>query len=197
MRTSDLLIIPEPPTCLRDYARVTNSFEATARLDASTGQVDPIPNPFIKDYDAHRGYHPTEWPQRFDVTRWWFAGVFVGDRRVGGAVVVPDAADLEPDLAAPADAALLWDIRVAPDARRHGVGRALLNFAESRARAPGRLRLLVETQDINVPACRLYAAAGYTIARMDPRAYPSLPDETQLIFQKRLRTRGSCASRPT
>jgi ribosomal protein S18 acetylase RimI-like enzyme len=185
MRMTDLRITAEPPTCLLDYARVPSAFDVTGRLDASSGEIAPIAKPFVKNYDAHRGHHPTEWPQRFDVSRWCFAAAFMGDRRVGGAVVVPDVADVEPDLAAP-DAALLWDIRVMPDARRLGVARALLAFAESRARAAGRARMLVETQDINVPACRLYAAAGYVLVRVEPHAYPSLPDETRLIWQKQL-----------
>ena len=43
-------------------------------------------------------------------------------------------------------------------------------------------RLLVETQDINVPACRLYANTGYTLLSIDRLAYPTLPDEAQLIW---------------
>jgi hypothetical protein len=46
--------------------------------------------------------------------------------------------------------------------------------------------MLVETQDINVPACRFYAAAGYVLVRVEPQAYPTLPDETRLIWQKQL-----------
>ena len=187
MRMTDLRITAEPPTCLREYAQVPSTFDATGRLDVSTGRNVAIATPFVKDYDAGPGQHPTAWPQRFDLGGWHFAAAFVGDRRVGGAVVVPDAAGVEPDLAAPADAAaLLWDIRIAPDCRRLGVARALLAFAESRARSAGRARMLVETQDINVPACRLYAAAGYTILRAEPHAYLTLPDETRLIWQKQL-----------
>jgi ribosomal protein S18 acetylase RimI-like enzyme len=185
MRMTDLRITAEPPTCLLDYARVPSAFDVTGRLDASSGEIAPIAKPFVKNYDAHRGHHPTEWPQRFDVSRWCFAAAFMGDRRVGGAVVVPDAATVEPTFATP-DAAMLWDIRVTLDARRLGIGRALLRFAESRARAAGRARILVETQDINVPACRLYAAAGYTLLRVEPRAYATLPDEARLIWQKLL-----------
>ena len=72
---------------------------------------------------------------------------------VGGAAIVLDARSVEPDLATP-DAALVWDIRVHPAFRRQGVGRALLAFAESHARAAGRARMIIETQDINVAACR-------------------------------------------
>ena len=190
MRMSDLRIVTEsPPTppSLHDYARVPIAFDVTGRFDPSSGQVVPVARAFVKDYDACRGNHPTEWPQRWDLSRWWFAAAFVGDRRVGGAVVVPYAGDVEGDDVAAPDAALLWDIRVAPDVRRLGVGRALLAFAECHACAAGRSRMLVETQDVNVAACRFYARERYTLLRVEPRAYPTLPDETRLIWQKPVR----------
>jgi hypothetical protein len=46
--------------------------------------------------------------------------------------------------------------------------------------------LLVETQDINVPACELYAAAGFSVVRVDRDAYPDCPGEARLIWQRAL-----------
>ena len=51
------------------------------------------------------------------------------------------------------------------------------------ARARQKRRLFVETQDINLPACRLYTYTGYTLVSIDRFAYPTLPDEAQLIWQ--------------
>ena len=45
--------------------------------------------------------------------------------------------------------------------------------------------MIVETQDINVPACRFYEA-GYVLTEINPRASADLPDEVQLIWQKDL-----------
>jgi ribosomal protein S18 acetylase RimI-like enzyme len=145
----------------------------------------PVVPAYVKDYDALPGQHPREWPRRWDVSKWWIVGAFVGEQRVGGAVVVIDAREMDGATAA-ADAALLWDIRVHPDFRRRGVGRALLALAESHARACGRRGMRVETQDINVAACRLYADAGYVLTAINPCAYADVPDEVQLIWEKQL-----------
>jgi GNAT superfamily N-acetyltransferase len=57
-----------------------------------------------------------------------------------------------------------WQIRdlfVLPTHRRLGVGRALLASVRAAAIASGALRLVVQTEDDNDPALRLYADSGY------------------------------------
>jgi len=57
-----------------------------------------------------------------------------------------------------------WQIRdlfVLPTHRRLGVGRALLAFVRAAAIASGALRLVVQTEDDNDPALRLYTDSGY------------------------------------
>jgi hypothetical protein len=44
----------------------------------------------------------------------------------------------------------------------------------------------IETQNINVPACRFYARRGYLLGAVHRYAYPQLPDETQLLWYKEL-----------
>jgi ribosomal protein S18 acetylase RimI-like enzyme len=80
--------------------------------------------------------------------------------------------------------AVLWDIRVAPEARGQGVGSALFRSAEEWAKARGCRQLKVETQNINVAACRFYARQGCVLIRVDRHAYPELPEETQLLWYK-------------
>jgi ribosomal protein S18 acetylase RimI-like enzyme len=186
MSVAGLTLVSDTKIDLHEYARVPISFPVTERLDlvsadlpliAATSPTRAVEPPYVKDYDAQPGQHPTEWPRRFDLANWWVAAAFLGEQRIGGAVVIPDAS---------ADTAVLWDIRVHPTFRTRGVGRALLSFAESHARARGQRRMQIETQDINVLACRFYASAGYVLTAIDPHAYPDLPDEVQLIWQKRL-----------
>jgi len=58
-----------------------------------------------------------------------------------------------------------WQIRdlfVLPTHRRLGVGRALLASVREAAIASGALRLVLQTEDDNDPALRLYADSGYT-----------------------------------
>ena len=56
---------------------------------------------------------------------------------------------------------LLNDLYVAEDARRRGVGRALLDAAATFARDNGAAGLMLETMRDNAPARALYRAAGW------------------------------------
>ncbi len=50
----------------------------------------------------------------------------------------------------------------------------------------GYRQLKIETQNINVPACRFYAARGCTLGSIDRHAYPGLPNEVRLCWYKEL-----------
>jgi GNAT superfamily N-acetyltransferase len=141
--------------------------------------------PFRKNYDKIRGESPAEWARRFDVTNWGFIQARAEGTRIGGAVIAwksPEVRLLEDR----DDLALLWNIRVAPAARRQGVGTALFRAAEAWAAARGCRELKVETQNINVPAGRFYARMGCTLRGVDRLAYKILPDEIQLLWYKNL-----------
>jgi GNAT superfamily N-acetyltransferase len=61
-----------------------------------------------------------------------------------------------------------WQIRdlfVLPTHRRLGVGRALLASVRAAAIAASALRLVVQTEDDNDPALRLYADSGYALIK--------------------------------
>jgi ribosomal protein S18 acetylase RimI-like enzyme len=81
-----------------------------------------------------------------------------------------------------AERCVLWDLRVAPHARRRGWARALLGEAINEARRQGATRLVVETQDVNVPALGLYQSAGGILRSWLPEAYETL-DEVCCIFE--------------
>ncbi|GMV80852.1 MAG: hypothetical protein AMXMBFR7_20360 [Planctomycetota bacterium] len=187
-------IVELDPSDLAEYAKVPIAFEVSDVLNAraveallrglpfETVRLDPS---CVKDYDSYPGNHPTAWPARFDLAGWTFLGAFRGAVREGGAAVVAGASAREL-LDGTADAALLWDLRVAPHARRSGTGSALLARAEGWALASGARRLCAETQQINVPACRFYARHGFELVRAVPNAYPAFPEEIQLVWEKRL-----------
>ena len=64
--------------------------------------------------------------------------------------------------------AYFWQIRdlfVLPTHRRLGVGRALLASVRAAAIASGALRLVLQTEDDNDPALRLYADSGYAMIK--------------------------------
>ena len=144
-----------------------------------------LDTPILKDYDAQPGNHPLDWRSRFDVRRWGVLAARFGGLRVGGAVIVMRSPDIEM-LEGRDELALLWDIRVTPASRNHGVGTALLAAGEEWARARGARILKVETQDTNVPACRFYFRNGFSLRAIRRGAYPELPHEAQLLWYKDL-----------
>ena len=84
------------------------------------------------------------------------------------------------------DLTVLWDIRVHPDYRHQGVGQTLFRAAEAWARARTCRQIKVETQNINVPACRFYAKQGCVLGAIHRHAYPDFPTEVQLLWYKDL-----------
>ena len=82
------------------------------------------------------------------------------------------------------DLAVLWDIRVAPEARRRGVGAALFSRALDWSRARGCSELKIETQNVNVGACRFYERCGCELRAIHQSAYATLPDEMQLLWYR-------------
>lgn len=142
--------------------------------------VDP---PYLKDYDILDP--PTQWPLRFDMSRWGILAAIKHNVRIGGAVIAWDTEGVNL-LAGRRDMAVLWDLRIAPDERGKGVGTDLFRAVEDWALARGVRWLKVETQNINVPACRFYARQGCILGSIDLFAYPTLPEETQLCWYKDL-----------
>jgi GNAT superfamily N-acetyltransferase len=192
-----LTIMEEPPARLAEYADVPIGFMVAEILDehalsalthATCLHAVTVSPAYWKDYDSYPGCHPSAWPRLFDLSGWTILAAYDRARRVGGAVVIVDDAQIDMLRDCP-DCALLWDLRVAPDARRHGIGSALLEAAEHRALARGAHSLRVETQNVNVPACRFYHANGFRLERAIPGAYAALPNEVQLLWHKPLGAR--------
>ena len=54
-------------------------------------------------------------------------------------------------------------LAVHPDHQGRGVGRALMDYAETLARETGALAVRLDTHEGNAPACRLYEKCGYSM----------------------------------
>lgn len=184
----------DPAAALADYAGVPIAFQVRSVLDVSSADDGSggfvlterrLDTPYLKDYDALPGEHPSGWPDRFDVSRWGVFAARVRGRRVGGAAVAFRTPGLDL-LEGRDDVAVLWDIRVAPQFRGRGVGAALFRAAEAWARSRGCLDLVVETQNVNVAACRFYARMGCVLAAANHSAYLTLPSEIRLLWSKDL-----------
>jgi len=181
----------EPITALAEYGRIPIAFEVSRVFDVTVHDGEfklserILKAPYIKDYDASDGDRPQQWSRRFDLSNWGLFTARLENKRVGGAAVAFNTANVTM-LENRRNLAVLWDIRVFPDARGQRIGSALFRTAEAWATAKGCRELKVETQNVNVPACRFYAKQGCRLRTVHQFAYPGLPDEVQLLWYKNL-----------
>jgi len=187
-------LMEEPMTALPEYARVPIVFTVDGVLDVTDRVGDPggfelserrLDVPYEKDYDAIAGEGPWQWARRFDLSKWALFTARLTTGVVGGAAVAFDTPELAM-LEGRRDLAVLWDIRVAPNARRQGVGSALFERVEAWAHLHGCRQLKIETQNTNVRACRFYERQGCQLRAIRRGAYPQLPAEVQLLWYKDL-----------
>lgn len=192
--TNDISVVEEP---IRDVAKLASipsrllvaSVLEVQLLDHGLGGIllveRRLSEPYEKDYDRYVGEGPLRWHQQFETSNWGLLMARAGEANVGGAVVAWTTPGIHL-LEERDDVAALWDIRVRPEDQGRGVGRALFSAAEGWARARGCDLLKVETQNVNVPACQFYVRQGCALASVNRFAYPELPNDTQLIWCKRL-----------
>lgn len=183
-------IVEDGPTALAAYARMPIAFtvESKLRLEVVDRGLrgfelieEQVAAPYVKDYDEDAAEGPLSWSRLCDVSRWGILSAFDGEERVGGAAVAwgtPEIHMLEGRI----DLAALWDIRVAIGHRRRGIGAKLFTAAVDWARKRGCRMLKAETQNVNVAACRFYAAQGCVLRGIHAGAYPAYPDEVQLLW---------------
>jgi GNAT superfamily N-acetyltransferase len=188
--TLDLQTGPLTLAALEEHAAIPMSFVVDRILEvrligAGLGGMSlteaVVPNPYVKDYDADEDGAPARWPERFDMSNWAIIRARRDGESVGGAVVAFDTPGLTM-LGGRRDVAVLWDIRVSPGERGGGVGSALFRACAGWAGARGCGWLKVETQNVNVAACRFYRKMGCTLGAIDRFAYAGLPDEVRLLW---------------
>jgi len=184
----------EPLTSIDEYATIPIAFEVRSVFQVS-GQNKPgeefvltelrLDKPYLKDYDSVRGEKPTDWPRRFEMSNWTLFGARDQGRLIGRAALAFSTPG-ESMFEGREDLAILWDIRVSPEVRGQGIGARLFAAAEDKARAKNCRRLKVETQNINVGACRFYQQQGCVLRAVNRKAYAQFPDEIQLLWYKDL-----------
>ncbi|MEX2271390.1 MAG: GNAT family N-acetyltransferase [Vicinamibacterales bacterium] len=184
----------EAITALPEYGRVPIAFTVDRVLDVADRVDDRgefvfserrLDVPYEKDYDAIGGEGPPEWERHFDLSNWALFTARDRNRRVGRAAVAFDTPGMTM-LEGRRDLAILWDLRVSPDARGQGVGTALFERVEAWARLHGCRQLKAETQNTNVRACRFYERQGCQLRAIHRAAYPTFPEEIQLLWYKDL-----------
>jgi GNAT superfamily N-acetyltransferase len=187
-------IVEQSMENLTDYSSIPISFEVRTILDVQV--IDQGLGGFVlserkhetsyaKDYDAYDGLGPRGWAEQWDISNWGVISAFVNGSRVGGCVVAYDTPGIHM-LEDRKDIAALWDLRVHPNYRSNGVGSKLFQSAVTWARKRNCRFLKIETQNINVPACRLYAKHGCVLGLINRYAYDEFPDEVELVWYKEL-----------
>ncbi len=178
---------------LKAYEPVSIAFALPSRLrvepiDGGLGGLALVEEwmdaPDVRDFDEQE--RPTDWPQRWTISKWGVLGAFYRGAWVGTSVIAwrtPGVRVRE----GRRDLAALWDIRVAAAFRGQGIGSPLFARAVDWGRERGCSVLKVEAQTINVGACRFYASQGCTLRTIRAGAYPDAPDEVQLLRYRDLR----------
>jgi GNAT superfamily N-acetyltransferase len=147
----------------------------------------PVEIPYVKDYDAS-GELPSDMGNKFDIRNWGFFLAVDGPTPVGAATVAMDTTGVFMLEARPG-LAVLWDIRVCPKYR--GVGIPLFRHAAKWAQACGCTQMKIETQNVNVPACRFYMRMGARLGEIHRFGYAAVPvvaDEVMLNWYLDLTT---------
>ncbi|MDP6422694.1 MAG: GNAT family N-acetyltransferase [SAR202 cluster bacterium] len=168
---------------LPEYARISIAFmvESVFAVDVVDGGLGGIGlredkvAQYAKDADSYDEGGPEAWHREFDISEW---GLFVAvceGRWVGGAAVAVDAPGVSV-VHGRGDVAVLWDLRMQPEHRRNGVGTRLFEHAAAWARDNGYKQLRIETQNVNVPACRFYMARGCELGVIDRFFYEGHPN---------------------
>lgn len=194
----------EEPTLstLAEYRKVSIAFrvESYMRIEMVQNGLggwslteEPVATPWIKDYDDSDEDRPLRWAERFDIAKWGVLAAFDGPRRVAGAAIAHDTPGVFM-LEGRKDLAVLWDIRVAPEYRGQGIGSLLFTHVVAWATERRCALLKIETQNINVPACKFYAHRGCQLRAIHPDAYPDFPDEAMLLWYTRLSARAALSS---
>lgn len=181
---------PRGPDDLAEYLRVPMALTVCSRLVLHGLQIvgeEPV-EPWTKDYDAYESDRADRLHLQFDTTHWWVKVAIESGEIVGGAVMAMRTPGFDL-LEGRDDLAHLIDLRVHPDYQRRGVGRNLWRLAEQAASAAEMTELRVETQDVNVPACRFYEKMGAQLISARTGWYGPDLDEVQLIWSKPLTER--------
>ena len=188
-----LSIKPIGPDRLVEYSSVPSVVNVASALEIGgarpggyTLSEQPLSVPYVKDYDAFGQGRPLDWPRAFDVSQWAFWIAIDGDDVVGGAAVAPPCRRTVDDLD---HGAVLWDIRVRECHQRQGIGKRLFLTAAEWAKGERYGTLVIESQNVNVGACRFYERMGCELRRIDRAAYahcPGLDNEIMLIWELNL-----------
>jgi ribosomal protein S18 acetylase RimI-like enzyme len=173
------------------YARIPIYFEVNSKINITligpglqgiNFKEEKVNPSYIKDYDSSE--EPKTWLKIFNTKNWRLFTCRENDQYVAGAIVAhrtPEVHMLDGRI----DLAMIWDIRVHPDYRQKGIGSSLFSEVVKWSKQKGCKQLKIETQNVNVPACKFYIKQGCTLGEVNFHKYinsKSSANEIMLVW---------------
>jgi GNAT superfamily N-acetyltransferase len=163
-----------------EYASIPISFDVTTIFEIELIQnglggirlVERTVDQYVKDYDQLGS--PLQWPHEFNIQNWGIFMAVEAGKLAGGAALAWNTNGVNM-LEGRRDLAVLWDIRVLPALRGMGIGKMLFDHAADWSKSRGCVQMKIETQNINVAACRFYSAMGAQLGDIRRFAYSDQP----------------------
>ncbi len=141
-------------------------------------------NPYVKDLGKEED--PLSWTKDFDTKNWAFFIVYDKSVTIAGATLVYQTKEVKM-LDNRDDLCVLWDIRVHPQYKKKGIGKALFRTCVEWAKSRECCQIKIESQNNNVPACQFYVQNGCELGEINEYAYyGEYDDEVRLIWYKNL-----------
>ena len=178
---------------LFEYAKIPIAFEVK-----SVYQIDLINNGiggmsltekevvtfYMKDYDSYEDGSPENWVNLFNMRNWGIFLAIDNNKAIGGATVAFNTPEIRM-LDGRKDLTVLWDIRVRPEYRHQGIGTMLFKYAVNWSKKKGCRQMKIETQNVNVSACKFYVKQGCKLGAIDRYGYfghPKVSHEAMLLW---------------
>jgi GNAT superfamily N-acetyltransferase len=183
-------ILPVNKETLDRYCVIPSYFEVDSMLDVEVlgdgfqgmkFKEKKFVRPYTKNYDTEG--EPFSW-LKFNTSSWVTLLATEDKAVIGGLTLASKTPELRM-LNGRDDLADVWDIRVQPELKRKGIGTGLFTRAIEWSRNKGFRQLCVETQNLNVRACRFYLKQGCRLGAINRFAYyphPQVKNEVQLIW---------------
>ena len=186
----EIEMLPVNKKTLDRYSVIPSYFEVNSMLEVEVlddgfkgmkFREKKVARPYTKNYDVDG--EPFSW-LNFNTSHWVTFLLSEDESLVGGLTVACQTPELR-ELNGRNDLADVWDIRVHPDYKHKGYGTRLFQEAVAWSRNKGFKQLCVETQNVNVRACRFYLKQGCRLGvstAMLTIATRKKRDEVQLVW---------------
>jgi len=182
-----LIIKQEPISFLKKYHNVSIKFSSDLiypeKLFVGKAEdinlIETMVPTFTKDYDEHE--LPYKWVAKWNISNWCILKAEINGEYIAGAIIAYNTNGVNM-LEGRDDIAVLWDIRVSPEHRGKSIGEKLFKEAVKFAEKKNCKFLKIETQNINVNACKFYKRMGCYLGRYSIDEYKDFSDEIMMMW---------------